>query len=937
MEPRAFRRAGQATAHYDTLPIGIGLFDSRFHCRYANRRFAEVLGLQPTETSGQDLFELLPDHADELTAHLEAAMHGYESQHPLMLSTGDTEVPTLMCRFSRHESGDGAMPGACMTVDELPASLWTEQDHQSLPCDATTGMPTESWSALVESERKLQLMIDSIPAFVMYIDNDTRYCFVNRYYEKRFKVPRDQNIGKRVKDVISSKTYNYFMPKIRQALDGKTLRFIATTQDQQGKQRILESQIVPDIDEDGQVLGCAFMGLDITERKQAEDDLRTSEETSRTIMDSSLDYIVKISPEGIIQYINRSITSMTVEHVIGKSLFDYIDNDFKKSTAECLEEVARTCKPGRYESQYHHCSGKTYTFDARVNPILCGDKVVAMIINSRDVTDQKRAASEIRIRAAQHAAVAGLGLRALGSVELTELMQDAVEVLAKVMPVDFANVMELMPDAEHFLFRAVVGWDPAWVNRRALPIDETSQAGRTFKTGEPVIVEDFDHDARFVRTPAQEEAAVISGVTVVIPGVDSPYGILGVHCRSRRQFSNDDISVLQTVANVLAEAIDRTRILQSLKVSERRYQTLARISPVGIFRTDAFGKYVYVNQRYCEISGITTDQAMGEGWSRALHADDRSRVCNYWQLCCETGEPFHEEFRFADHGQSVRWVIAQAVPETDRFGDAVAFVGTITDITQRRQLEQEAQLRRDELIHISRLNTMGEMASGLAHELNQPLAAAAMYAESCVRKINSGSGSCEEITPLLEKMWDVIVRAGDIIHRLRDFVKKKPHALVRLQLEELFDDTREMLDWELRDKAISMTAHFEKPLPDVMGDRVQLQQVVINLVRNATEAITESGSDGGRIELSAFRSAGGVTMRVAANAATSCELVLDNLFDTFFTTKPEGMGIGLSICRSIVEAHAGRISACRNDQGGLTIEVSLPSAPDDSHPASPRA
>jgi PAS domain S-box-containing protein len=171
---------------------------------------------------------------------------------------------------------------------------------------------------------------------------------------------------------------------------------------------------------------------------------------------------------------------------------------------------------------------------------------------------------------------------------------------------------------------------------------------------------------------------------------------------------------------------DLKRTEAALRQSEERYRTLATASPVGMFRTDAEGRCTYVNERWCEISGLSPEQALGEGWVQALDPRDRQGVAMQWTQAATGKTPFRLEYRFRRTGHAdgtVTWVLGQAAAERDRSGNVRGYVGTNTDVTDRKRAEEQARQHLEALAHVSRLSTMGQMATGLAHELNQPLGA----------------------------------------------------------------------------------------------------------------------------------------------------------------------------------------------------------------------
>ncbi len=211
---------------------------------------------------------------------------------------------------------------------------------------------------------------------------------------------------------------------------------------------------------------------------------------------------------------------------------------------------------------------------------------------------------------------------------------------------------------------------------------------------------------------------------------------------------------------------------KELKDNERLFRTLATQSPVGIFKTDPRGDCIYVNERWREMAGLTFEEAMGQGWTSALHPEDREHVIRQWYGAAETGSEYTGECRFRTPKGVVSWLSANAVVLKDDAGEITGFLGTVANITERKRLEEEARRHQEKLASIARLRIMGEMASGLAHELKQPLCAMTTYIQACKRMMPAKSDEASEaLTTTMNKVEDQALRAGQIIDRIRDFVR----------------------------------------------------------------------------------------------------------------------------------------------------------------------
>jgi signal transduction histidine kinase len=247
------------------------------------------------------------------------------------------------------------------------------------------------------------------------------------------------------------------------------------------------------------------------------------------------------------------------------------------------------------------------------------------------------------------------------------------------------------------------------------------------------------------------------------------------------------------------------------------------------------------------------------------------------------------------------------------------------NILSRRQSEMEAQRLRQDLSHVGRVSTLGELTASLAHELNQPLTAILSNAEAAQDALDSSEVNLEEIREILADIVEDDKRAGEVIRRLRGLLKKDSLEFAALDVNEMVGEMASLVSGDAVMRNVSVRLDLAPGLPPVWGARVQLQQVVLNLVLNGLDAIRESPTGERTLVLRTARAGdGAVEVAVQDSGIGIDEAELDHMFQAFYTTKPEGLGMGLAIARSIVEAHAGRLTARNNPEGGATLSFELP-------------
>lgn len=266
-------------------------------------------------------------------------------------------------------------------------------------------------------------------------------------------------------------------------------------------------------------------------------------------------------------------------------------------------------------------------------------------------------------------------------------------------------------------------------------------------------------------------------------------------------------------------------------------------------------------------------------------------------------------------------------------GDRRIFCGVVTNITARKEAEEIIAAHNAELAHVARVNTMGEMASGLAHEISQPLTAIVNYTSATLRKLREGGAVTPEIIDSLDRASSQARRAGEIIHRLHSFVHKREPRQDPLNLAETISDVIRLLAAELRRAQVEIEQDIEVDLPTVMGDSIQIQQVVLNLIKNGIEAMAATPANDRRIRVSAAKIDDNLTRVTVSDCGSGLkEGDHQKIFDQFHTTKTDGMGMGLSISRSIIELHGGRLTAQNNRDGGATFSFTIPTGKEEITP-----
>src|SRR5271168_2523874 len=265
------------------------------------------------------------------------------------------------------------------------------------------------------------------------------------------------------------------------------------------------------------------------------------------------------------------------------------------------------------------------------------------------------------------------------------------------------------------------------------------------------------------------------------------------------------------------------------------------------FTTSSDGSNTFANKRWTEYTGLSVEQSSGAGWQRAIHPKDLVRYSENWRISVATGQLFEDQARFrrAADGE-YRWFLVRGVPLRDHHRNIVKWYGTLTDIEDRKRAEHEREklLQLEEhLAHINRVSTLGEMAASLAHEIKQPIAAAITSANSCIEWLSHEPPNLDRARAAATRIDKYGTRAAEIIDRIRSFYKKSPPQRELVDVNGIIQEMLTLLNGEANRYSVAMRTDLAAELPKIMADRVQLQQVFMNLVLNAIEAMKDSDGE----------------------------------------------------------------------------------------------
>jgi PAS domain S-box-containing protein len=381
------------------------------------------------------------------------------------------------------------------------------------------------------------------------------------------------------------------------------------------------------------------------------------------------------------------------------------------------------------------------------------------------------------------------------------------------------------------------------------------------------------------------------------------------------------VAILETNNDVT----ERRQAEEALRKSEEQWRAVFEDNPTMYFMVDGTGTVLSVNPFGAEQLGYTVEELVGDSVLKVFHEADREAAQRNVALCLEQfGQALNWELRKIRKDGTVLWVRETAKAMRRAKSDPVVLV-VCEDITERRLAQEALQKAQAELAHVTRVTTLGELTASIAHEVNQPLAAVVMNGNACLRWLGGERPNLDEARAALQRIIRDGHRASEVIERIRALVKKTTSEKVRLDVNELIREVVTLAQSEVRKNQVRLRTELAADLPSLLGDRVQLQQVVLNLVVNGIEAMSKIEDRPRELVIKTQKDETGKVLVSVQDSGIGLDVEnMERIFRAFYTTKPQGMGMGLSISRSIIEAHGGELSAAANGGRGATFQFTLP-------------
>ncbi|HEY9601576.1 MAG TPA: PAS domain S-box protein, partial [Allocoleopsis sp.] len=771
--------------------------------------------------------------------------------------------------------------------------------------------------ALQQREAELQLITDTAPALIAYVDRDCRYRFVNRAFTRWFGKSVEQIIGQRVEEIVGETAYQSMRSDTEAALAGECIASEQWVSFREGDARYVRRQYIPDLDDRGEVKGFFAMITDLTDLKRAQEAVRASEERFGIIVNQATVGIAQMDLTAQFVLVNQrycDIVGYPMVELLHKRKQDITHPDDLPHNMELFQRLVTTGESFAIEKRYIRKDGSEAWVNNYVAAICdASGKPESAISVVVDINEQKAAQRKRQQAEAERE-------RLLQELAIERARFEAVlrQMPAGVMIADAASGKLVLTNQQA---KQIVGYD----YEQSLQLAEYEQIApfQGFHSdGQPYQAEDY---------PLMR--SLQTGETVTNEEME-------LHrSDGRRIFMNansapilDDREQIVAAVVVFQDVTDRKRAEEALRQSEERYRYLAELIPQLVWTANAEGVLLDVNQRWLDFTGLTLTRAQLEGWEAVVHPDDIPILSKYWIAAQRDGSLYQAEGRMRRADGVYRWHLHQAVPVKNQSGQVIRWFGTATDIEEQKRLEQQRELllqqeqaAREEAERANRIKD--EFLAVLSHELRSPLNPILGWSRLLqTRKFNPAK-TAEALATIERNAKLQAELIEDLLDVSRILRGKLSLNIAPVALSSTIEAAMETVRLAAQAKSIQIHTQLDAQVGKVSGDASRLQQIIWNLLSNAIKFTPQ----GGRVDIRLERIGSDAQIAVSDTGKGISTDFLPYVFDYFrqadatTTRKFGGLGLGLAIVRHLVELHGGTVQADSPGEGqGATFTVRLP-------------
>lgn len=663
-----------------------------------------------------------------------------------------------------------------------------------------------------------------------------------------------------------------------------------------GTYRWFRDSAVASRDERGNITGWFGTTVDIDDQKRAEAALRTSELQLRRLIDTVPALIWCADPVGRPSYVNKTLVSWS-----GLSLADIntgnnpasiiVDTAHPEDRSQIAEALVHSFSTGQpFASKYRQrrADGAYRWIDGKAEPLRDADGSILQWYGvCLDITEEVEAHLAIQER------------------------EQELRVLIDTVP---AMIWLITPTGE-----------PQYFNERFVEWSGVSLQGQT-ASNRPITHLELIHPEDRQKVSGAFEQSFAAGEPLHVKARFRRYDGEYRWVDSRVEPLRDQAGQIIRWYGVSFIIEKEVRAQMALRESERYLQHLIDTVPVGIFLSDPKGEPIYVNKRLMEYQGLGLAERRNQRAKAVrdlVHPDDREAVASRMAYCHKAGESFAMRYRQQRADGVYRWVEGRSEPFRDENGVIIQWYGVNLDVDDEVRAQEALRLADERLARASRAASLSELSVSIAHELNQPLQAMVSNANAFQRWLTADPPNFERASRSASSVIRNADAAAQVVARIRAFFKQTGSRRQAVDLNTLIEEVCELAGDKLMGNHIKLQLHLEPNLPEATADRVQIEQVILNLLRNAIESMQKAGTRSGTLTILSGQAENGMLRIEFRDQGTGIDDV-ERIFDPFFTTKNEGIGMGLSICRTILEAHGGSIWAENLTSNGAAICFLLP-------------
>lgn len=868
---------------------------------FLNRRMVDFLGLDVVDFDkpGMSRLEALLD----ATVHPEDAV-GFGDALRRCLLTGEN----FASRY-RLRRADGIYRWMSSRAEPMRDQAGRIVQWYGLCHDIDDQVHAED--AVRRSQQQLQQIIDAVPVRIWSVEPNGGSFYFNKRYQDHFRsvIANFDALGEpRIDDLLQQLVHPEDAPDIQRTLrncfetgDGCAMRFRWREKDD--VYRWAECRVEPRRDENGTVAEWYGVSLDIDDEVRALEALRNRERELSQLVDMVPAQIRRLTPEGEPVFFNKRLIDF-----FGLDVGD-MDRPDMSRLASVIHTLVHPDDASRLLETVHHslASGDPFSIkyrmrrfdgayrwvDGRAEPLRDqGGAIMQWYVISVDIDDEMRAQEALRDRERELS-------------QLVDMVPSLLWRLNSEGTPTFFNQRLI-----DFLGLGIADMEKPGLSRLAALIEAAVHPDDAASLAEAlnhslVTGEGFSKQYRLRRA---------DGVYRWVKGSAEPL--------------RDQSGRIVQWYGLSHDIDDQLRVEEALRERERSLSQLVETLPAMIDCAAPDGEPIYRSQQLRDFLGYNLDELDGTGKTRldgtldaGVHPDDVAGVKENYAHSLSTGEPYARRHRLRRHDGEYRWVETRAAPMRNAEGVIVQWNVICLDIDGEVHAEEDLRRAREGLARASQVASLAELSASIAHEVNQPLAAVVANSHACQRWLMAEPPNMERAQRTVERIIRDANSAADVVSRIRALFKQSVDRRIQTTLSSIIDEARNLMADETSRRRVRMDVNVDGNLPLIAVDRIQIQQVLINLIRNGIEAMEAIAGD--KLIEMRVRHIGNVVQTEISDRGHGIEFP-EKMFDPFFTTKENGMGMGLAICRSIVEQHGGRLWAEKNEPRGATLIFTLP-------------